>query len=107
MRPWEVPWRLLWLVRSSTDLERIAGRAVQRVRAERRDLVLVRIQHTEGGRAGSRGPRRVPHRSIGRVLELGRVRANLRLWIERKALIARIELADHRLVDRHRGIREP
>src|SRR5436190_968704 len=87
--------------------ERIAGGSVQRVASQRGDLVLVGIQHGKAGRVRSRSPLREPHGSVVGVLQLRRIGAQLRLRVEREALIARIELPDYRLVHGRRGVREP
>ena len=88
-------------------LEGIAGRAVQRVSAERRDLVHVRIQHAESGRAVRARPGGIPHGSVGGMLQLRRIGANLWFRIERKRLVARVELPQNGLIDRRRRVREP
>src|SRR5262245_60237792 len=56
------------------NLERISRRPIQRVRTECRDLVLVRIEDAEARRAvGCTVPGRIPHRSVGGLLNLGRL----------------------------------
>ena len=85
------------LLRGCRDprLERISRRAVHVERAERRDLVHVRIEHAEGGRILA-AARRVPDRTVARDLDLRRVGRPLRLRIQRERLVARIELVDRR-----------
>src|SRR5437667_5662254 len=92
--------------RRRRHFERISGRAVQIVRAERGDLVHVGIQDTNG-RSPLAPARREPHSPFSRHLYLGRVGGKLRLRVERERLIFRIELPDGRASIGRRRVGEP
>src|SRR5262249_15538945 len=70
------------------SLKRISRRAVHIERRERRDLVHVGIQDTNG-RCILAPTGREPDGTVFRELDLGRISGELRFWIERERLVLR------------------